>query len=659
LVIDPVLLYSTYLGGTQFEEGTGIAVDSAGNAYVTGFTTSPNFPTQNPNQPFGGPVDTTDAFITKLDPTGSMLVYSTFLGGRGNEFGLGIAADPLTGSACVTGTTNSSGDFPRRNPLQPNYGGGSTDMFVTRLQPDGTLLWSTFLGGTGQENPPLGRGAAGPGAGVALDINGNVYVTSSTDSQDFPRRNEFQLPPGGGSIPNTSAFVTEILADGSDFVYSSYLGGIGLDFGTAIAVDEVGRAYVTGATSSSDFPTVNAYQAGFNGGTLDAFVTQIEAGGLDIRYSTFFGALGDEVGHGIAVDSSTGLAYVTGLTDSDNFPIVGEFQSFLAGSTDAWVAAFHPATGGSASLVYSTYMGGRAADGGQAIATNGRGTVWVAGFTDSDNFPTQDPFQPNNAGMEDAFVAEIDPSQAGNPSLLSSTYLGDTDNDFAFGVAVDGGDNAYVTGGDEFPPLPHPESVPGQPEGAAGCVRHQVRPGCAAECPDEPARDERDGHGSGPGLERQQQRRDRLRSLALHRQESDALDPQRRGEYHHLHRYPGPTEYPLPVPGAGFQGVALLRLQQPAAGDDPKLAADQERPAAPLPGDAAGRAGAAAASAGRQLRGTLPATAGRHLPGSGGRLHLLGWHRLARRAGGRAGAGAPRPERGPAPAVALPAVIRG
>ena len=317
LVIDPMLTYSTYLGGSDYDAGRGIAVDAAGNAYVTGETYSTNFPLANP---FRGTFAGGDAFVTKLNATGSALVYSTYLGGSDDDVGHGIAVDGA-GNAYVTGLTRSA-NFPAVNPFQRAYAGGG-DAFVTKLNATGSaLVYSTYLGGSDQE----------AGHGIAVDGAGNAYVTGWTRSANFPAVNAFQGTYGGGIM---DAFVTKLNTTGSALVYSTYLGGSNTDFGFGIAVDAAGNAYVTGETESGNFPTANSLQPAF-GGTGDAFVTKLNAAGSALVYSTHLGGSGYDASHGIDLDAA-GNAYVTGWTSSPNFPTMNPFQRAYAGDSDAFV----------------------------------------------------------------------------------------------------------------------------------------------------------------------------------------------------------------------------------------------------------------------------------------------------------------------------------
>ena len=338
------LVYSTYLGGNNADSGTGIAVDSSGSAYVTGSTGSTDFPTTT-NAFQRKNAGEFDAFVTKLSPDGTALVYSTYLGGGTDangrtpsdhpreaiprDGGEAIAVDSK-GSAYVTGVTGSI-DFPTtKNAVQGKFGGGSgvfaRDAFVTKLSADGgTLVYSTYLGGSGNEN----------GFGIAVDSSGSAYVTGSTSSTDFPTKSPEQPANAGGSL---DAFVTKLGPDGTTLVYSTYLGGSGTDGGRGIAVDSSGSAYVTGSTSSTDFPTQNPEQSK-SAGDFDAFVTKLSPDGTALAYSTYLGGSGTDGGNGIAVDSS-GSAYVTGQTNSTDFPTENPEQGKNAGGQNQGFDAF-------------------------------------------------------------------------------------------------------------------------------------------------------------------------------------------------------------------------------------------------------------------------------------------------------------------------------
>jgi hypothetical protein len=434
LIIDPTLVYSTYLGGSGADYGYDIAVDNSGNAYIFGRTSSSDFPTT------AGTFQTTnhggaDAFVTKLNPAGTALIYSTYLGGSNTDYTSEIALD-TSGNAYVTGETLSS-DFPITAGAYQTTFGGVRDAYVTELNPTGSaLLYSTYVGGSDVDTPH----------GIALDTAGNAYLSGETYSSNFPTTPGAFQTTIGSSI---DAFVTELNPNGTALVYSTYLGGSGLDYGYAIAVDTSGHAYVTGNTFSSDFPTTpGAFQTTFDG--RGAFVTEFNPTGTALVYSTYLGA--GSTGLGIAVDSS-GNAYVTGNTFSSDFPTTpGAFQTTFGGSQDAFVTELNPTGTG---LFYSTYLGGGGSDEGRSIAVDTSGNAYVAGYTSSTNFPTTaEAFQTTyGGGRDDAFVTELNPT---GTSLVYSTYLGGSDIDHGYGVALDASGTAYVTGdsdSDDFPTI--------------------------------------------------------------------------------------------------------------------------------------------------------------------------------------------------------------
>jgi hypothetical protein len=340
-----------------------------------------DFPTLNAFQSTNG--GNGDAFVAKFS-TGGSLLWSTYLGGSGIDYATGIAVDP-SGHAYVTGYTGST-DFPTRHAFQ-RTSPGNGDAFVARLSTGGALLYSTYLGGS------IGLDY---GTAIAADQYGNAYVTGSTESSDFPIRNAFQASTGFGS----DAFVAKFSVGGS-LLWSTYLGGGGFDSGQGIAVDQYGNAYVTGTTNSSNFPTLNPFQAA-DGGGYDAFVAKFSNGGA-LLWSTYLGGSNDETGYGIAVDQY-GDAYVTGSTSSTDFPTRNAFQAtYGGGSTDAFVAKF--STGGS--LLYSSYLGGSSGDTGYGIAVDQYGHAYVTGLTYSTDFPTVHAYQAQSGFPDDAFVAKI------------------------------------------------------------------------------------------------------------------------------------------------------------------------------------------------------------------------------------------------------------
>jgi len=402
------LVYSTYLGGSGNDVGQGIAVDGSGNAYVTGWTGSTDFPTVNPLQATNNAWNTASqgtSFVAKLNAAGSALVYSTYLGGTsslGNpskDVGQAIAVD-ASGNAYVTGLTTTT-DFPTVNPLQAtNNASIYGTSFVAKLNAAGSaLIYSTYLGGSG----------ADVGQAIAADASGNAYVTGTTSSSNFPTVNPLQATDKTSISTLGTSFVAKLNAAGSALVYSTYLGGSDSDQGIGIAVDSFGNAYVTGITTSNDFPTVNPIQATIKGfhdpayqGT--SFVAKLNAAGSALVYSTYLGGSIADQGLGIAVDDS-GNAYVTGWTLSDDFPTVNPLQAMShQGVEDAFIAEINAA--GSA-LVYSTYLGGSTHNEGLGIAVDSSGNAYVTGYTESTDFPTANPLQATNHGNGDAFVAKL------------------------------------------------------------------------------------------------------------------------------------------------------------------------------------------------------------------------------------------------------------
>ncbi len=435
LVIDPELEFSTYLGGTGLDSGLGIAVDSSGNAYITGSTLSSDFPVV-------GGVDSTpsgsqDVFVSKLNAAGSALIYSTYLGSAGSDEGKGIVVDS-SGNAYVTGKTASS-DFPVVGGVDSTLG-GTQDAFVSKLNAAGSALtYSTYLGGAGSDD----------GKGIAVDSSGNAYVTGDTQSTDFPTTAGAFATTNGG-LPD--AFVSKLNTTGSALTYSTYLGGARAEIGFGIAVDASGNAYLTGQTISSDFPTtggaLDTTFTGGAGGSGDAFVSKLNAAGSALIYSTYLGGslpapgVSLDIAKDIAVDSS-GNAYITGFASSTDFPTTaGAFATTLKGSNDAFISKLNAA--GSA-LIYSTFLGGTSHDGGNGIAVDSSGNAYVTGDTGSTDFPTTaGSFDTTNIiPKDDAFISKLN---AAGSALIYSTYLGGAGDDEGNAIAVDSFGDAYAVG---------------------------------------------------------------------------------------------------------------------------------------------------------------------------------------------------------------------
>jgi uncharacterized repeat protein (TIGR01451 family) len=474
-VIDPALAYSTYLGGGAWDEGWAVAVDGSSHAYLAGVTFSPNFP----GTTVPGPAGPYDAFVTKLDPSGTGILYSTYLGGNGAEQAFGIAVD-ATGAAYVTGFTSST-NFPTAGPTVSAYGGGPYDAFVTKLDPSGSaIVLSRYLGGS----------SADEGRGIAVDANGFAYVTGWTVSSNFPTTAPPILQSTYGGFGD--AFVTKLDATTFGLTYSTYLGGATSgERGYGVAVDLDGFAYVAGHTGSTDFPVqLPALQASYAGGNGDAFVAKLDRVGAKLLYSTYLGGSAFDQAHAIFVDRG-GKAYVTGMTESTNFPTKLPTPTANAGGEDAFVAKLD-ASG--ASLVYSRYLGGSGQDRGWGIGVWDGTFTYVTGETSSANFPLKKPVQGTLAGSSDAFVTSLDAFGAG---LFFSTYLGGNGYDRGLGIAVQQrGGAAYVTGGTgstNFPTAPTPPlqaSMAGMQDGfitkivpaAADLSVVKVAPGFAFSC---------------------------------------------------------------------------------------------------------------------------------------------------------------------------------
>jgi hypothetical protein len=439
IIIDP-LLYSTYLGGSSGDLVYAIAVDAEGNTFFTGSSLSTDFPTTP------GVVQTTtmgagDVFVSKLNSTGTSLLYSTYLGGAGVEIGEGIAVD-AEGNAFIAGSSSST-DFPTTPGTYQTSSKGAGDAFVAKLNPSGTtLLYCTFLGGALNDL----------GFRIDLDSGGNAYVAGRTYSADFPTTlGVYQSIYKGG---DADAFVAKLNPSGTTLLYSTYLGGSSYDSIMGISIDEWGNAFIAGYTRSTDFPTtLNAYQSS-NKGFWDAFVSKLNPNGTSLLYSTYVGGADyDYIEWGIAVDKE-GNAFIAGYSSSTDFPTTpGSYQASSKGAGDAFVAKLNPS---GTSLLYSTYLGGTGADFIQGgIAVDKEGNAFIAGYSSSTDFPTTpDSYQASSKGAGDAFVAKLNPS---GTSLLYSTYLGGTEEDIAQGISLDSEGYVYVAGytlSTDFPTTP-------------------------------------------------------------------------------------------------------------------------------------------------------------------------------------------------------------
>jgi hypothetical protein len=458
LIIDPILAFSTYLGGNGTDDASGIAVDSSGNSYVVGQTTSTNFPAVN------GYSTTANgegiAFVSKLSPDGTTLLYSTYLGGTGGEVGNGIALDP-GGNVYVTGYTLSS-DFPIVNGFQTATGTTMANAFVARIDTTqsgaSSLVYSTYLGGGGNSANPFGD----VGFGIAADASGLAYVTGQTTSDSsvapFPTTATAYQTSLGSQAGNAFLTVLDTNQAGAEsLVYSTYLGGSSTDMGDGglgVVVDSLRNAYITGETTSSGpnpFPTTpTAYQASLNSPAGNVFVTEIattQSGTASLVYSTYLGGSGatGDVGFAIALDSA-GRAYVSGAVSSSDFPVTGGAYQTVAYER-AFVAKMDLTQSGTQSLVYSTFLGGTNGDEGRGISVDAGGDAVVAGTTASGDFPTTSDALQTILGSpsSNAFLSKINATGTG---LLYSTYIGGScaDGDSGNSVGIDLLGNAYIAG---------------------------------------------------------------------------------------------------------------------------------------------------------------------------------------------------------------------
>ena len=457
LVIDPVLSYSTYLGGTGFDEGDAIAVDQQGSAYVAGDTMSIDFPVIG--TPLSSPpTANTISFVSKLSPDGTSLVYSTYLGGTTSDVPFDLAVD-ANGQAYVAGLTSSS-DFPATaSAFQSTFTtAASRSAYLSKLSADGSvLLYSTFLGGSVEDEA----------TGVAADNFGTVYVVGYASSSDFPVTSATAFQPTLQSV-NGNAFLSRIdttLSGANSLVYSTFLGGtspsafddlnagdFGGDAAYDVAIDSNQNAYIVGEASSTDFPlSWNAFQTQGNPHNC-AFASRIDTtqgGAAGLIYSTYLcgsdSVFGD-YGTGIAIDGDRNI-FITGNSGSTDFPSLGGTVN-TSSTAKPFVAMLNTNYNGNDSLIYSTRFGGSADDVPLRIATDDRGLAYVSGLTYSTDFPvTPDAAQSahHNPGSANGFLAIVNPDGS---SLAYATYLGGSNGtgDYVLGVAVDPADNIYLTG---------------------------------------------------------------------------------------------------------------------------------------------------------------------------------------------------------------------
>jgi hypothetical protein len=475
LVIDPILSYSTYFGGSASDAAYKVAVDMNGFVYVAGSTLSPNLATVGTFQTnYAGGTYTGDAFVAKFsyDGTNVALVYCTYLGGSQDDFAYGLAVDNA-GDVFLTGSTDSP-NFPTNNALYPKILGHAyasshsgtfynANAFVTELNTNGSrLVYSTYLGGSGN----ISQGIGDTGTGIAVDASGNAYVTGFTTSTNFPATNSlvYQLSGTNHTFNHLAGFYNAFLAKigpgGTSLLYSTYFGGTNMDEATGVAVDGSGSAYVAGFTDSTNFPTTtNAFQTVLGGTTnflgYNAFVAKFAPSGTNLIYSTFLGGTNGDQAFGIAVDAA-GDAYVTGGAASPNFP--NTLANLGNGLTNNLTYGYPVTTnafltqivwnGANAFIGYSTVFGGTnfGVDVGYGVAVDPQGNAFVCGATTSTNFPTLNAtnyFATTNSGGSDVFVTAFNTNGS---ALLYSVYLGGANNDYGYGIAVDASGSAYIVG---------------------------------------------------------------------------------------------------------------------------------------------------------------------------------------------------------------------
>jgi hypothetical protein len=430
LVIDPVVVFSTYFGGTGDDIALSLALDASNNIYISGLTGSP---TLHGTYTIGAPSSSgsdTAAFVAKFSPAGA-LIFSTFIGGSNDQaFASAVSLDS-SGNIYLSGNT-SSATFPTLDPIQKTYGGGD-DVFVLELNPSGNaLIYSTYLGGSKLDYA----------TGVAVDASGNTYVTGSTESANFPVVNAVQP-----KLPGTlNTFAVKIAPGGGSFIYSTYYGGSAVDFSNGMTIDTAGDLILYGDTSSTNFPVLNALQPSFCGWSAGqtvsnnhGWVAMLNPAGVPLYATYICGSVaGDAVRAGL-VDSSGNLI-ISGGTESATFPTLNAFQSVYGGGTeDAFVMRL-TSTG---ALISSTYLGGNGDDVGRGLALDSTGTIYIVGGTASTNFPTMAPLQSANAGSYDGFLTKMNPTAS---QLIFSTYVGGSLSDEGYSVKVDSQANAYLVG---------------------------------------------------------------------------------------------------------------------------------------------------------------------------------------------------------------------
>ena len=415
------ILYSTYYGNIGTDDADVVTVDSIGNTYLGCHSNSTNLlgANQYPYTLSGG----MDAFVVKLNNKGTEVTYLTKLGGSKWDAIQGLTTDSK-GNIYAVGTTYSS-DFPiNSNGFQSNFGGKS-DAFVVKINPEGKVVWSTFLGGSEDED----------GRDIAIDQHGNVYIVGRTESNNFPTSDgALQLRLAGG----IDAFVTVLDSDGK-MLTSTYLGGSGDDIGFSIKLDSIGQLYIAGTTNSFNFPIKNAIQEE-NNGEDDVFLAVIDETRLVISFASYLGGKGTDKLYSIDLNS-TGDVFILGVTSSSNYPTTtSAFQTNFGGERDAFVTRLNLQK---REIVYSTYLGGEKADNPRNLVVDEKDNAFVVGYTASKNFPTVNNQETKLRGRDDAFVTMLDPSGS---FLKYSTLFGGEGRDIFEGLAI-GADGSLTVSG--------------------------------------------------------------------------------------------------------------------------------------------------------------------------------------------------------------------
>ncbi|UCC79677.1 MAG: SBBP repeat-containing protein [Candidatus Zixiibacteriota bacterium] len=427
LVIDPVLVYCTYIGGERNDEAYDIAIDNKGNAYVTGMVRSYEFPTVNPFDDSLG--QNSDAFVTKISPAGDQFIYSTYIGSadpyHGGDFGDAIEVDE-SGCVYITGYAGGA-DFPIANAFDSTFN-GRADAFLLKLAPTGnSIVFSTFLGGSHID----------VGYGLAIDYTNNIFLTGRTRSTDFPTVNAYDASQNDTSSGWGDGFIAKFFESGDSLIYSTFLGGSTSDIGLEIACDLYGCAYVGGWTESEDFPKVNSFDS-THAGESDAFIAKLSVAGNDLIYSTLLGTSERDVIIDIEVDA-LGNAYVCGYTEQSDFPTVNAYDNSYNGDTDVFVTKINPDGN---NLIYSTYLGGSSQEKAFGLELDSTYSAYVTGYTCSDSFPLVNPYD-DHLDPSDVFITRFSPE--GN-SLLFSTFVGGSSSEEAEGIAVSEDGDIYVAG---------------------------------------------------------------------------------------------------------------------------------------------------------------------------------------------------------------------